>query len=212
MPGTKYGVDRLGRRYKTVNGKRVSVGSEKSSAPKRKKGAPDASASRKPVASFLKHWFQGVKGKQAVQQSVTELLETKFKSWLAISRKTSVGRFGRMYAARLILQALNTGEFKETDKLDEKDVQLLRKMQAGGSFDHKKFFDELSKRGVTIPDDTNATEQKPIGFDDLTDESGVDNDEAILAVVHHFGLDAKQLFEILSQSVDGAETDRSDGT
>lgn len=174
----KTGIDRLGRRFKTVNGKRVqAVDAAKTAGVK---GHATQARVKAAIDQILRHWVHGARGKKAVGTAITQMLQSKFGRFLNVPAKTAVGRYGRLYASLYMLRALDISTSAK-ELADEK-----------GDLDQDKFRAKLESAGVEIPD---SFDSPPI-----SNVSPGDDDAAILAIVHRYGLDAQRLEKLLASA------------
>lgn len=125
MP-TIEGVDSRGRPYKFVDGKRVATSEVE--APK-----------YKPTRDDLQQKIQSaVDDVRRIHGSadIDRLLNSTFHNLLSTTAKTSVGRYGQLYAARFILALLR--DHGADEPLDEDDPVVKQVMDQHGGVDHKK--------------------------------------------------------------------------
>lgn len=196
MASVKTGQDSLGRQWKTVDGRHVAVTAKESPRGRvAKNQEPNKTAFQKtygirdPINKLMYRYLKGADSPSIIKKDISNLIATKFKLWFTVSAQTSVGKYGRLYAARKMLEALN-GE----KKLNDKDVKLLKGMVKDGQFDSHGFLKELEGRGVTVNQDQDPGDEDA-GNQDSSDVN--DQDGEILALVHGYGLDAKELSQIL---------------
>ena len=179
MAGVKQGVDSRGRRYMTVDGKRVPIGGNKPAKPTGRASTEPVSIND-PIKTFVSRWMRGASTPEQVKKSVGDLIASKFRLWFLVAGKTAVGKAGRLYAARQLLEHLGDKEEPPTTK--------------DGQLDPKKFLEKLKGLGVDVdPSDAGGegpTEKQP---------TGEDSDQAILQVVRSYGLNAEELEEVLRQ-------------
>lgn len=198
MAGIKVGRDRLGRRFKTVNGKRVAVGDDE----QHHKVKPQSPYGvRDPINTLFRKWLKGARTPEQVKKNISQLLASKFRLWFDVQGKTSIGKYGRLYAARHILQALTSGSHSENGKLTADDVRKLRDMSTRGALNTDKFYDELRRRGVHVPPaPAGDPGDEDDGYDTVTGPPP-NEDQRILSIVHFFRLSADQLQAVLSKAL-----------
>lgn len=186
MSGIKTGVDSKGRRFKTVDGKRVPTGvaDAQRHARKLKDGASLASA-HDAIRRYLKRAVKSG-SKTEVKKAIQEQLNRKFGLWFQVQAKTSAGKSARLYAARMMLQLM-----RGTRSLQASDQDLLKKHTTEKSFDSANFARDA---GFSLED-------RPSGGEAATTEVTVSEDARILAVVHKYELNAEQLDDILRKHV-----------
>jgi chaperonin GroES len=161
MSGIKTGVDSKGRRYKTVNGKRVTAVGDKAKAEPRASSFLSPNALRDPLRKIMMKYFREGGGEGAIKNSIGHVINQHLNQLFAIQATTSVGKFGKAYAARMMLNALRTGDFNENER-NEDDTRLLKSMTKDGDLDGHKFLSHLKSQGVPIqdvPEPTKATDE-----------------------------------------------------
>lgn len=123
---TVQGVDSRGRPYKFVDGKRVAVAQV--DAPKYKPTVSD-------IESKLQNAVEDVRRIHG-SADIDRLLNSTFHNLLSTTAKTSVGRYGQLYAARFILALLRDHDADEP--LDEDDPAVEQVLDAQGHVNVKK--------------------------------------------------------------------------
>lgn len=172
----RVGRDRLGRRYKTVNGRHVKVVENASGV----KGHATAKRVKDSIDSILRHWTKGAKGKEAIQTAISQMLSSPFGHFMNTEAKTAVGRFGRLYASLRILNELRASTIDPEELIKDNDL------------DTEHFAGILKQHGIvaTPPSDNESP----------GNVATVDDDAEILRIVHNAGLNAQRLRVIISAS------------
>lgn len=127
--GVKIGKDSLGRRFKTVDGKRVNV----STGSQIKK--------LDPIGKMFALYTKRATNNGQVKSAVGKLINQRFRTMFNTVGKTAVGRKGRAMAAKMILDLLN----KYGEKIEPEEVDL-----DPGTFSGPKFIKVLQSHGVEI--------------------------------------------------------------
>lgn len=132
MPSSqvKTGVDKRGRKYKTVGGKHVALDAQN----------PVAKKPTNPIRNLMRRWFGKTQPGQTSAGSIEKLLHSPFKMWFSIIAKTSVGKTNRLKMARALMKQLN-------------DDTPVRKFMRNGDLDYQKFAEHLKqKHGIDAPE------------------------------------------------------------
>lgn len=168
--GVKTGIDKRGRKYRSVNGKRVSVSGETPNPPMRT--SRTVAAPRDSIRRLMRRWFGNTKSGQETAAAIKQLLKTKFNLWFSIEAKTKVGRQGRLYAMRLLLKKLG-------DKTSPREFVTENR-----DLDYPKFMRHLkTHHGVEVSDPES--------------EEPENDDQKMLKMLHDAGINAAKLGEIL---------------
>lgn len=193
MSGIKTGVDSKGRRFKTVDGKRVSTGVANAQSHARKlKGSGDLASAHDAIRRYLKRAVRSG-SKTEVKKAIQEQLNRKFGLWFKVQSQTSAGKSARLYAARMMLQLM-----RGTQSLQKDDQELLKKHTTENSFASANFARNL---GFSVEDRSGGA-----GAPAAEVTPPVSEDVKILAVVHKYKLNAQQLDDILRKNVSSDKT------
>lgn len=186
MSGVKAGIDKLGRHYKTVNGKRVVTGvaDEGQAHPHEEHAGSSGNPSHDAIKKYLTRSIHSGSHSE-VTKAIEHLLNRRFGLWFMIAAKTSAGKAARLYAARQMLDLLKGGN------VTTEDEKKLADMAKGDHFDSAAF------RAAFVP--AVQAEEQPATTDSAA--GSVNDDAAILAVVHRYGLKSQQLAAILERSL-----------
>ena len=186
MAGIKTGIDSKGRRYKTVDGKRVLTGvaNAQRHAQRIKDGSSLAGA-RDAIRRYLKRAVKSG-SKTEVKQALQHQLDRKFGLWFKINAVTAAGKSARLYAARQMLQLM-----RGTGTLKPEDEDLLKKHTTEKSFDSAAFARDA---GFTIQDNAG-------GGGDTSETPQVSDDAKIVAVAHKYKLDSQKLDQVLQKAL-----------
>lgn len=174
----KQGTDRRGHPYKTVDGKHVSVGATHA------QGHSDSPDPQDAISKYLDGAVGRTRTPERIKEAIGHVLHSAFGQWFLISARTSAGRSARWAAAQKLLELIRGGK----DKVTEDDK---RKLGTENDFDPHVFISDF------IPDDS-----KP----ELTGDNESGDDDAILSVVHRYGLNADQLEHVLRKSLEAVQT------
>lgn len=186
MSGIKFGTDKRGHKYKTDNGKHVPIGNAEPATKDTRSATPYGV--RDPINNLMRKWMKGASSPGAAKKAVGQLIKSEFRQWFTITAKTSVGKYGRLYAARMMLKAMKSGQYDE-GKLDKDDQTLLQSHTKGGVLDGEGFLKDVEKRLGSDPDDSDA------------------DDQAILKLCHSHGIDASTLEHMLKTVSLGDDSD-----
>lgn len=177
----KQGTDKRGHPYKIVDGKHVSTGSTSAQG----RSASSTNTLHDQISDYLAGAIGKTRTPERMKEAIGHVLHSQFGIWFKISARTSAGRSARWYAAAKLLELMRGGEDKVTDE-DKKHLGTEK------DFDPHTFLNHF------VPD-----LQEPPGDTGPDDSSG---DEAIVAVVHRYGLNADQLEHVLSKSLESVRT------
>lgn len=133
------------------------------------------------ISSYLQKVAHDAKSAGSIKGALKNALSGRFGIWLKIASKTSAGRSNRRHAVQEMMKLLH-GEVTEEDK--------------------KQLEAEDANYG-DIAGDLVGDDEETSGSTSAPDDSG---DEAILAVVHKFGLNAEQLQHVLTESLESVHT------
>lgn len=188
--GYKTGIDKRGRPYYMIDGRRVNAFGGLGKTASRKLTRVEREQRKKKLKlklrKFFTNWFGHSFRGRDVAALIKKMFATRFRSWFIASKSSAADRYARLYAMRYILNKL-------------RDSTNLSKFQTDeGKPDSSAFIEHLrEKHDIDISEEPPKDKEKAVDVEKELKESRSEENLRIIRIVRQYNLTPSELEAVL---------------